>query len=193
MKISPKFAPLLKTALSLFITHHSRLITRQVWQQRFGEKPTHTHTEERGFGDGAFGNRVIFLNSFVRHITPVLYWKIRDIAERAVASSPTHVEVAASLPRPGHLGIRCIELLQYTAGRGSLTSQLGWHRDDGSVYTMVLQLSQVCVSVVKLQSQHNLRMQISPPLCLHLYNQPPRSKRHQRKATFLVANSISTS
>ena len=61
----------------------------EVWEQNFGRDPGRTHTDERKFDkesiDGELlegeapageGNRVIFMNSFVRHITPRIYWKV---------------------------------------------------------------------------------------------------------------------
>jgi hypothetical protein len=41
---------------------------------------------------------------------------------------------------PSHLGIRCVEMLEYNSGNG-FASVLGWHEDTESIYTMVLALS----------------------------------------------------
>lgn len=123
----------------------------RIWDRRFGDDASRTHVDDNtheqdewGASDGQ-GNRVIFLNSFVRHITPRIYWKLREIANRAVAAAmaSTGQSVAAGLPPPSELGVRCIEMLHMSTGTEHYPAKthLGWHRDDGSVYTMVLQLS----------------------------------------------------
>eukprot|EP00593_Proboscia_inermis_P007617 CAMPEP_0171304820 /NCGR_PEP_ID=MMETSP0816-20121228/14569_1 /TAXON_ID=420281 /ORGANISM="Proboscia inermis, Strain CCAP1064/1" /LENGTH=268 /DNA_ID=CAMNT_0011785155 /DNA_START=283 /DNA_END=1085 /DNA_ORIENTATION=+ len=104
----------------------------------------HTHARERKFGDGSKdegGNRVVFLNEFLSEILPGLYWKLRDVGERAVnmrAGGGVFPDRELDFSR---LGVRCVEFLEYNAGSVA-NSDLGWHVDGESLYTMVVQLSQ---------------------------------------------------
>ena len=92
------------------------------------------HAEDREFFEG--GNRVIFLNEFLQRLLPDFYWRLRKIAESAVAAGSFDTSGAE---RPEELGIRCIEVLQYR--NTGFTAELGWHTDTDSIYTYVMLLS----------------------------------------------------
>lgn len=95
------------------------------------------HSQDRQFEGQGGGNRVVFLNEFLQRLSPWLYWKIRSIAHTAVAP---HVELFRHKSLPEELGIRVIEVLQYNDT--GFSSEVAWHTDQDSVYTMVLLLSQ---------------------------------------------------
>lgn len=89
-------------------------------------------TENPAFFDNrnGGGNNITYLGAYVTNLLPDLTDQLVDIA--AVAA-----EEAGWRPHPRHLGIRCIELLEYIPG-GELKMEL--ERD--SIYTMVVMLSE---------------------------------------------------
>jgi hypothetical protein len=113
-----------------------------VWAAPFGGEG-HVHTEERDFEHAEGGNRVVYLNQFLQAVLPEVFWKLRSTAQAAVAAGKAvgrFPDTGRDRP-PAELGVRCVELLQYSSGDG-FTSSLGWHEDVDSVYTMVVSLSQ---------------------------------------------------
>jgi hypothetical protein len=102
------------------------------------------HAEERQFGNGVGGNRVVYMHEYLQLILPELYWKLRDIANQALQAGKAaglfddeeeHVPIS-------HLGIRVLEYLEYNHKGFGENSQLGWHRDADSIYTMVITLAE---------------------------------------------------
>ena len=87
--------------------------------------------EDRAFDSNGYGggNNVTYMNGFMQKILPELTDHIRHIAVLAA-------EKAGWRPYPQHLGIRCIERLDYYTG-----GELLLHTDTDSVYTMVLMLA----------------------------------------------------
>jgi len=89
------------------------------------------HFEDRAFDSNGYGggNNVTFLHGYFQHILPELF---NHIMNNIVAPA---AETAGWRPYPGHLGIRCIEKLDYYTG-----GELLLHTDTESVYTLVLLL-----------------------------------------------------
>jgi len=89
------------------------------------------HFEDRAFDSNGYGggNNVTFLHGYFQHILPEL---LNHIIDNIVI---TAAETAGWRPYPGHLGIRCIEKLDYYTG-----GELLLHTDNESVYTLVLLL-----------------------------------------------------
>lgn len=75
------------------------------------------------------GNHVTFVEGFVQRLLPAL---LAHVMEQLSAASV----LAGWHPYPLQLGLRCVERLVYEAG-----GQLILHTDSGSVYTVVLMLS----------------------------------------------------
>ena len=92
-----------------------------------------TRFEDRKFDQNANkyggGNDVIYLTGLMPLITPSLSRYLLEVASAAA-------EEAGWRPHISHLGIRCIEKLQYHPG-----GELLYHTDHGSVYTLVLVFS----------------------------------------------------
>mmetsp|Transcript_18063 Transcript_18063/g.22116 ORF Transcript_18063/g.22116 Transcript_18063/m.22116 type:complete len:277 (-) Transcript_18063:33-863(-) len=111
----------------------------------------YTHAEDRQFEAGKGGNRVVFMNGFLQTLASDLHWKLRHVAELAIASAAERnafrYEDDDGMVPMESLGVRCVELLEYTAGMNSETDtgggydELGWHVDADSVYTMVIMLN----------------------------------------------------
>eukprot|EP00978_Attheya_sp_CCMP212_P028080 scaffold95955_cov58-Attheya_sp.AAC.1 len=102
------------------------------------------HAEERQFGNGVGGNRVVYMHEYIQLILPELYWKLRDIANQALQAGKAaglfdddeeHVSIS-------HLGIRVLEYLEYNHKGFGENSRLGWHSDDDSIYTMLITLAE---------------------------------------------------
>ena len=91
---------------------------------------SHDSFEDRAFDSNGYGggNNVTYMNGFMQIILPELVGHIRHITILAA-------EKAGWRPYPLHLGIRCIETLNYYTG-----GELLLHTDTDSVYTMVLML-----------------------------------------------------
>ncbi len=89
------------------------------------------HFEDRAFDSNGYGggNNVTFLHGYFQHILPELF---SHIINNIVISA---AETAGWRPYPGHLGIRCIEKLDYYTG-----GELLLHTDNESVFTLVLLL-----------------------------------------------------
>jgi hypothetical protein len=87
--------------------------------------------EYRPFGDDGYGggNNVTFLNEVMQSVYPEALDHIIDV-------SGVVVDGVGWRPHPSHLGIRCIELLEY-GEQGELT----WHDDEDSTYTMSIMIS----------------------------------------------------
>uniref|UniRef100_A0A7S1LYU9 Fe2OG dioxygenase domain-containing protein n=1 Tax=Alexandrium catenella TaxID=2925 RepID=A0A7S1LYU9_ALECA len=94
---------------------------------------TGNHIEDRAFEYSSGGNNVTYLNQFLQTEMPALTRHIRAVAQGAVAAAGFD----AAIPR---LGIRCIELLRYESAEGF--SEVGFHEDGESTYTMVFMLSE---------------------------------------------------
>jgi len=103
-----------------------------------------SQAEEREFGNGVGGNRVVYMHEYLQLILPELYWKLRDIASQALQAGKDaglfdddedHEPIS-------HLGIRVLEYLEYNHKEFGRSSQLGWHRDAESIYTMVITLAE---------------------------------------------------
>ena len=110
-----------------------------------GEETEHQEAEENVDEEAETigGNRVVFLNGFIERHLQKVYENVVDLAQKAITSS---VEADGvwdfQAIEPQSLGVRCAELLRYTASKGDHFSRsLGWHVDTDSVYTMVLMLS----------------------------------------------------
>lgn len=87
--------------------------------------------EDRAFDNDGYGggNNVTFLHGYFQHILPELFNHIMNNVVILAA------ETAGWRPYPGHLGIRCIEKLDYYTG-----GELLLHTDDESVFTLALML-----------------------------------------------------
>jgi hypothetical protein len=82
---------------------------------------------DQGFDSG--GNNVTHISSFVQKIIPEFFEHVLDAASFAIES-------AGWYPHPKHLGVRCIEMLEYVTG-----GELKYHTDTDSVYTMIMMIS----------------------------------------------------
>ena len=91
-----------------------------------------THVEYRNFDQNEAkyggGNNVTYIGGFVNEIIPEFVHYITSVAGFAT-------DIAHWRPHPLHLGIRCVELLEYSTG-----GELLMHIDQASIYTMVLML-----------------------------------------------------
>jgi len=90
------------------------------------------HVEDRPFDQGMTGygggNNVTYLGGFFEVILP-------DLTNRIIEVATEGTTLAGWLPHPRHLGIRCIELLEYERN-----GELLWHEDADSVYTLTFML-----------------------------------------------------
>lgn len=91
------------------------------------------HFEYRPFDLGASayggGNNVTYTGGYFQIILPGLMSHLMDIFIMAT-------ENAGWRPYPGHLGVRCVETLDYGTG-----GELLWHVDSGSIYTFVAMMA----------------------------------------------------
>jgi len=94
---------------------------------------TGNHIQDREFEDTDGGNNVTYLNQFMQDWLPALTVRIRDIAQGAVNAADFQVAIS-------QLGIRCVELLRYVSADG--WSDVGFHEDGESTYTLVFMLSE---------------------------------------------------
>jgi hypothetical protein len=90
------------------------------------------HVEYQPFDQGKTGygggNNVTYLGGFFEDI-------LADLTNRIIEVATEGTMLAGWLPHPRHLGIRCIELLEY-GEKGELL----WHQDADSVYTLTFML-----------------------------------------------------
>ena len=75
------------------------------------------------------GNSVLFIEGYMQEHLPSLLEHIMKIISEAAIFGKWH-------PYPRHLGIRCIESLLYSS-----SGQLSFHTDSGSIFTIVIMLS----------------------------------------------------
>ena len=91
------------------------------------------HYEKRDFDRGVVGygggNNVTYVGGYVQAILPNLMNQILRVAAHAA-------EQASWRPHLHHVGVRCIETLEYDKG-----GELLWHVDHDSIYTMIIMLS----------------------------------------------------
>mmetsp|Transcript_18425 Transcript_18425/g.22553 ORF Transcript_18425/g.22553 Transcript_18425/m.22553 type:complete len:394 (+) Transcript_18425:113-1294(+) len=116
-------------------------IKHNIWDEPFEHICPGSHSEERYFNNGENGgNRVVYLQEFLQTILPDVYWKLRATAHSAVLAGKEAGLFAAHEPL-NMLGVREVEYIEYVAGHG-VENHLSWHRDTGSVYTMLHMLDE---------------------------------------------------
>lgn len=91
-----------------------------------------SHFTDRKFDAGGYdagGNNVTYMNQFLQDFLP-------RITERLISGAGYAAEAIGWRPHPSHLGLRCVEFLEYDTG-----SELKYHTDADSIYTLVVMLS----------------------------------------------------